>query len=181
MFNSFCFLKWVSRGAIDEMSHLGFGLLNIRSSIYPWETLPILQKYMLSWRRHQMETFSTLLALCEGNSPVTARFSSQRPVTRRLYFLCAPEQTVEQTMETLAHVSMTSQKLTCFHLKLYSGWLWMNSMIFAHSKLHGGSKYKWTVLFFNGEYHQRLNSCPWLHVFQFSWQNDSAEPWIVLW
>ena len=31
--------------------------------------------------RHQMETFSALLALCEGNS-VTGEFSSQRPVTR---------------------------------------------------------------------------------------------------
>ena len=29
-----------------------------------------------------METFSTLLALCEGNSPVTGEFPSQRPVTR---------------------------------------------------------------------------------------------------
>ena len=29
-----------------------------------------------------METFSALLALCEGNSPVTGEFSSQRPVTR---------------------------------------------------------------------------------------------------
>ena len=28
-----------------------------------------------------METFSTLLALCEGNSPVTGEFPSQRPVT----------------------------------------------------------------------------------------------------
>ena len=29
-----------------------------------------------------METFSALLALCEGNSPVTGEFTSQRPVTR---------------------------------------------------------------------------------------------------
>ena len=29
-----------------------------------------------------METFSTLLALCEGNPPVTDGFLSQRPVTR---------------------------------------------------------------------------------------------------
>ena len=27
-----------------------------------------------SWWRHQMETFSTLLALCEGNSPTTGEF-----------------------------------------------------------------------------------------------------------
>ena len=35
-----------------------------------------------SWWRHQMETFSALLALCAENSPVTGEFPSQRPVTR---------------------------------------------------------------------------------------------------
>ena len=34
------------------------------------------------WRRHQMETFSTLLAICVGNSPVTGEFPAQKPVTR---------------------------------------------------------------------------------------------------
>ena len=37
---------------------------------------------VLTWWRHQMITFSTLLALCAGNSPVTGEFPSQRPVTR---------------------------------------------------------------------------------------------------
>ena len=32
--------------------------------------------------RHQMETFSALLAVCAGNSPVPCEFPSQRPVTR---------------------------------------------------------------------------------------------------
>ena len=32
--------------------------------------------------RHRMETFSALLAICAGNSPVTGVFSAQRPVTR---------------------------------------------------------------------------------------------------
>ena len=34
------------------------------------------------WWRHQMETFSTLLAICAGNSPVPGEFPAQRPVTR---------------------------------------------------------------------------------------------------
>ena len=34
------------------------------------------------WWRHQMETFSALLALCAGNSPVPGEFPAQRPVTR---------------------------------------------------------------------------------------------------
>ena len=35
-----------------------------------------------AWWRHQMETFSALLAFCAGNSPVTGEFPTQRPVTR---------------------------------------------------------------------------------------------------
>ena len=38
--------------------------------------------HFCSWWRHQMETFSALLALCAGNSPVSGEFPSQRPVTR---------------------------------------------------------------------------------------------------
>ena len=35
-----------------------------------------------SWWRHQLETFSALLVLCAGNSPVTGEFPTQSPVTR---------------------------------------------------------------------------------------------------
>ena len=44
-----------------------------------------------TWWRHQMETFSALLALCVGNSPVTGEFPSQMPVTRSfdVLFICA--------------------------------------------------------------------------------------------
>ena len=35
-----------------------------------------------SWWRHQMETFSALLAIFAGNSPVTGEFPAQRPVMR---------------------------------------------------------------------------------------------------
>ena len=38
--------------------------------------------YIAVWWRHQMETFSALLALCEGNPAVTGGFPSQRSVTR---------------------------------------------------------------------------------------------------
>ena len=34
-----------------------------------------------TWLRHQMEIFSALLTLCDGNSPVTGELPSQRPVT----------------------------------------------------------------------------------------------------
>ena len=37
-----------------------------------------------SWWHNQMEAFSSLLALCAGNSPVTGEFPSQRAMTRSL-------------------------------------------------------------------------------------------------
>ena len=39
-------------------------------------------KIPILWWRHQAETFSALLAICAGNSPVTGEFPTQRPVTR---------------------------------------------------------------------------------------------------
>ena len=50
----------------------------------------VMQKAFLShyvfilppWWRHQMETFSALLAICAGNSSVPGEFLAQRPVTR---------------------------------------------------------------------------------------------------
>ena len=41
-----------------------------------------------TWWCHQMETFSALLALCAGNSPVTGEFPSQRPVTLSFDVFC---------------------------------------------------------------------------------------------
>ena len=43
---------------------------------------PCLRCVSCSMRRHQMETFSTLLAHCASNSPVTGDFPTQRQVTR---------------------------------------------------------------------------------------------------
>ena len=44
--------------------------------------LSITIKFWPTWWRHQMETFSTLLAFRAGNSAVPGEFPSQRPVTR---------------------------------------------------------------------------------------------------
>ena len=40
------------------------------------------------WRRHQMETFSALLATCARNSPVPGEFPAQRPVTLMFSLIC---------------------------------------------------------------------------------------------
>ena len=49
----------------------------------------------ISWCSHQMDTFSVLLAICAGNSPVTGEFPMQRPVTRSFdvfFDLCLSKQ-----------------------------------------------------------------------------------------
>ena len=68
-------------------------------TLWQWNTTKIISKHCyfkhkckktysfdlrdtLTWWRHQMETFSALLAIYAGNSPVTGEFPSQRPVTR---------------------------------------------------------------------------------------------------
>ena len=49
-----------------------------------------------------METFSALLALCEGNPPATVGFPSQRPVTQSFgVFFDVRLQTAEQTVQML--------------------------------------------------------------------------------
>ena len=53
-----------------------------------------------SWWRHQMETFSALLAICAGNSRVPGEFRAQRPVTRGFdiyYDLCLNKRLSKQS------------------------------------------------------------------------------------
>ena len=63
-----------------------------------------------AWWRHQMETFSALLAICAGNSPVPGEFPTQRPVTRSfdVYFDLRPDNRLSKQswgwwFETLSH------------------------------------------------------------------------------
>ena len=76
------------------------------SSLYQPQTEP--QRW-----RHQMETFSALLAICAGNSPVPGEFPTQRPVTRSfdVYFDLRPDKRLSKKswgwwswwFETLSH------------------------------------------------------------------------------
>ena len=50
----------------------------------------VIHVLLLSWRRHQIETISALLANCVGNSLATDEAPPQRPVTRSFdFFICA--------------------------------------------------------------------------------------------
>ena len=52
--------------------------LNVFKCVGMFKTFRLKCVEILSWWRHQMETFSALLVICAGNSPVP----TQRPVTR---------------------------------------------------------------------------------------------------
>ena len=75
--------------------------------LYPFH--PGLLRWVYIWR-HQMETFSALLAICAGNSPVPGEFPTQRPVTRSfdVYFDLRPDNRLSKQswgwwFETLSH------------------------------------------------------------------------------
>ena len=71
--------------------YLPFGWYSKSIKKFPFSVIsrtakPAKEKYMWrkhqhTWWRHQMETFSVVLALCAGNSPDNSEFPSQRPVT----------------------------------------------------------------------------------------------------
>ena len=63
--------------------HIGYDSWNINVIIYTCSiSISMVTGIYSTWWRHQMETFSALLAICAGNSPVPGEFPTQRPVTR---------------------------------------------------------------------------------------------------
>ena len=87
----------------------------------------------VSWWRHQRETFSALLALCEGKSPVTGEFPSQRSVTRSfdvffdlLLNKRLSKQSIRQWFETPSHPlwrNSNDLKKTRYSYFTYASWL----------------------------------------------------------
>ena len=76
-------------------------------------TFPFDCKIHQSWWHHQMETFSVLLALCEGNPPVTGGFLSQRPVMRSF-----------DVFFDLSLNKRLSKQPRCWWFELMSGSVW---------------------------------------------------------
>ena len=80
----------------------------------------------IPWWHHQMETFSALLALCLGNSPVSGQFPAQKPVTRisDVFFDLCPNKRLSkqpwgwwfetQSCSLWRHCNVMSLKSTCW-------------------------------------------------------------------
>ena len=61
---------------------VGWGIPNFTDWQPPQSGQQITVSGAATWWRHQMETFSALLTICAGNSPVMGEFPAQSPVTR---------------------------------------------------------------------------------------------------
>ena len=70
---------------INFTSHQDINLWN-EFEKYTWKVTSTSTIGVKAWWSHQMETFSALLAICAGNSPVRDEFPTQRPVTRSFDF-----------------------------------------------------------------------------------------------
>ena len=72
--------KWLIDIYVPFYSVIVFGPVSLTFFMILWSFVRFWLK--VAWWRHQMETFSALLAICAGNSPVHGEFPAQRPVTR---------------------------------------------------------------------------------------------------
>ena len=88
--------------------------------------------YVNSLWHHDMETFSMLLAICAGNSPVPSEFPSQRPVTRSfdVFFDLRPNKRLSKQWWGW-WFEMPSSPLWC-HCNVKSNWRGENK-----NKTHG--------------------------------------------
>ena len=67
-----------TRDDIGVIGHVALVALSVTTT----RGYPTSQSIPTTWWRHQMETYSALLAICAGNSSVTGELPAQRPVTR---------------------------------------------------------------------------------------------------
>ena len=75
-------LTWLVAARCTPRQHKLIMLYLLEFALYLWH-VSIMASHIISktlWH-HPMETFSALLALCEGNPPVTSEFPSQMPLT----------------------------------------------------------------------------------------------------
>ena len=117
-----------------------------------------------SWWRHQMETFSALLAICAGNSPVPGEFPAQWPVTRSfdVFFDLRPNKRLSKQwwgwwFETLScplwrhrnvagaarQQALTELMLTPSYVAIWWHWVTISYMI---NQMRHHAKYKVAVL-----------------------------------
>ena len=90
-----------------------------------------------------METFSTLLALCEGNPPVTGGFASQRPVIWNFdvfFDLCLNKWLSKQSRHRWFEMPLHSLWHRCNETLHTGGWFSTKMFSYLYRKSHCGDK-----------------------------------------
>ena len=102
-------------------------VVRARTDSFIWSIFTWVDRWNDSWWRHQMETFSALLAICAGNSPVPGEFPTQRPVTRSfdVYFDLRPDKRLSKHswgwwFETLSHSLWRHRNVATDHCRVVS-------------------------------------------------------------
>ena len=67
---------------LEYISRFRYMLPKAQTTLVVLASIMIVISKPITWWRHQMETFSAVLAICAGNSPVSGEFPAQRPVPR---------------------------------------------------------------------------------------------------
>ena len=67
---------------LDQQKHFSLIKFHFKMTANDSISVEASENFLYAWWRHQMETFSVLLAIYAGNSPVPGEFPAQRPVTR---------------------------------------------------------------------------------------------------
>ena len=106
-----------------------------------------------TWWRHQMETFSLLLALCEGNHP-TPLATKASGVELWCFLWSAPEQTIEQTIETSVIWESCSLWRHCNEITYTNTFIWCSPhqsdglwFLFLNSHSTCGFSSQWTEIY----------------------------------
>ena len=106
---------------------------NAGFTIFCWKR-PLADLPHTRWR-YQMETFSALLALCEGNPPVTGEFPKQRPVTRSfdaLFDLCLNKRLSKQSWGWWFEMPSRPLWRHCDELRYVSGNMHIILLLYGH-------------------------------------------------
>ena len=120
--------------------------------------------HRLAWWRHQMETFSALLANCAGNSPVSGEFPAQRPVTRSfdVFFDLRPNKRLSKHwwgwwFETPPWSLWRQCNGTCQHLWMWRGTTRLQCLITAYFR-QGHPANTWAWLHQHRRCHEALSA-----------------------
>ena len=106
-----------------------------------------LWRMCMAWWRHQSETFTALLAICAGNSPITGEFPAQRPVMFSLTWINGWVNNREAGdlgrhrahYDVIVMDNIVWNQTTTKHDKAWAVWYFAGCIVFTASKTYNRS------------------------------------------